>query len=366
MEKEINQIFAVSDFVDILNQTLEYSFSTVCVEGEVSSFKVSQGKWVFFDIKDDTASVNCFMSLYNLRVPIRDGMKVVVKAYPKLTARGKFSLTVNTVKPSGEGNIKKSFEILKAKLEKEGLFAVERKRRLPEIPSYIAVISSVNAAGYADFIKIVNQRWGGLRIDVADVQVQGDAAPDQIIRALKYINSQEELPEMIVIIRGGGSADDLSVFNDELLVREIASSRIPTVVGVGHEVDVTLADMVADVRASTPTNAAEIITPDKREISSILTQLMIRVINRMDVFLNDIKISCNKNLDSIHDMIDLRLNMFAQQVDSCRQVLVAYNPMSILYRGYAIVRGELKIGNSIKIEKSDKLITAEVTDVKKR
>src|SRR5690606_7756374 len=123
---------------------------------------------------------------------------------------------------------------------------------LPEMPQHIAVISSTQAAGYADFIKIVNDRWGGLQIDVAHVKVQGDEAADQIIRALRYFNAKEILPEVIVIIRGGGSLDDLSAFNDELLVREIASSRIPTLVGVGHETDTTLSDLAADVRAATP------------------------------------------------------------------------------------------------------------------
>lgn len=147
------------------------------------------------------------------------------------------------------------------------MFAPERKRSLPEIPAHIAVISSTQAAGYADFVKILNERWGGLKVDVAHVQVQGTVAPDQIIRAINYFGEEEVLPEVLVIIRGGGSADDLAAFNDEPLVRAIAGSRIPTIVGVGHEVDVTLADMVADVRAATPSNAAQIVVPDKREWS---------------------------------------------------------------------------------------------------
>lgn len=136
------------------------------------------------------------------------------------------------------------------------------------MPRHIAVISSTQSAGYTDFIKIMNDRWGGVAVDVAHVQVQVDAAPDQMIRALNYFNSKEILPEVIVIVRGGGSADDLSAFNDELLVRQIAASRVPTVVGVGHEIDESLADLViADIRASTPSNAAQLIVPDRHELA---------------------------------------------------------------------------------------------------
>src|SRR5690606_9434789 len=130
----------------------------------------------------------------------------------------------------------------------------------------IGVITSTQAAGYVDFITILGERWGGIEILVANTQVQGAGAATQIIRAIEFFNQTSEPPEVLVIVRGGGSADDLSVFNDEPLVRAIAGSRVPTLVGVGHEVDVTLADLVADVRAATPSNAAQILVPDKQEI----------------------------------------------------------------------------------------------------
>src|SRR5690606_9628284 len=152
-------------------------------------FKINQGKYVFFDVKDTGCSVSCFMMVYQLRIPIEGGMKIIVSAVPKLTAWGKFSLTVRAIRPSGEGSIKKSFELLRAKLDAEGLFAIERKRPLPAIPRHVAVISSTQAAGYADFIKIIEDRWGGVKIEVAHVQVQGADAPDQMIRALRYFNS---------------------------------------------------------------------------------------------------------------------------------------------------------------------------------
>lgn len=258
--------FNVSDCIAYINQTLEYAYPSVTVVGEISSFKVNQGKFVFFDIKDQSASLSCFMMVYQLRQPLEDGMKVEIVAQPKITAWGKFSLTVRSVRPVGEGSLKRAFELLKKKLETEGLFDPARKRLLPAMPQHIGVISSTQAAGYADFIKIVNDRWGGMQLDVAHVQVQGEGAPLQIVKALTHFNEMTEPPEVIVIIRGGGSADDLAAFNDEPLVRAIAASRVPTLVGIGHEVDVTLAELAADVRAATPSNAAQIVVPDKREI----------------------------------------------------------------------------------------------------
>src|SRR5690606_21236477 len=145
MEKASLQ-FSVSDIIALTNQTLEFAYPSVQVEGEVASFKVNQNKYVFFDLKDDGGSIGCFMTVWQLRAGLEDGMKVMVTATPKLTQWGKFSLTVRAVRPSGEGSLKKSFELLKSKLEKEGLFAPERKRTLPEIPRHVAVISSTQAA----------------------------------------------------------------------------------------------------------------------------------------------------------------------------------------------------------------------------
>lgn len=356
--------FSVSDFIAVINQTLEYSYGVVEVEGEVASFKVNQGKWVFFDLKDASGSVGCFMTLFQLRVPIEDGMKVVVRATPKLTAWGKFSLTVQSIRPSGEGSLKKSFELLKAKLDKEGLFSIERKRPLPEIPSHIAVISSTQAAGYGDFIKILNDRWGGLMVTTAHVQVQGDKAPEQIIRAINYFNTLETLPEVLVIIRGGGSADDLATFNDEPLVRAIAASRIPTLVGVGHEIDVTLADMVADRRAATPSNAAQIVVPDRRELIGGLQQLVRRVLVRTEGIIDDYRKEAAGLLQQGWSLLDARADILQSQLVTSRQVLEAYNPRAVLARGYAMVRGVIKKGNMITIEQQKQMIEAEVKDVK--
>lgn len=356
----------VSELISSLNQTLDYTYPLVEIEGEIASYKINQGKYVFFDIKDETSTIGCFMMLYQLRTSIADGMRVIITATPKLTQWGKFSLTVKTVQPSGEGSIKKSFELLRKKLEMEGLFADERKRKLPYPPSHIAVISSKQAAGYGDFIKIINERWGGMRIDLASVAVQGTDAADRIIRAIEYFNCREILPEAIVIVRGGGSADDLSTFNDEKLVRSIASSRIPTVSGIGHEVDITLSDLAVDMRASTPSNAAQLIVPDKNE-----------TIRRVKIQLNNLFIHLTKQIESNKQQLNAMLGEIisttehkieARQnyIENISRILAELDPQRVLDRGYAIIRGNIETGSRIEIETSKYIINAEVNSYEKK
>lgn len=356
----------VSDFIAITNQTLEYAYPLVEIEGEVASFKVNQGKFVFFDIKDQGASVGCFMMLFQLRLPIEDGMKVVITATPKLTQWGKFSLTVKAIRPSGEGSIKKSFELLKAKLDQEGLFAPERKRPLPTIPHHIAVISSPQAAGYADFIKIVNDRWGGMQIDVAAVAVQGNDAPDQIIKALNYFNTREQLPEIIVIIRGGGSADDLSAFNDEQLVRAIAASRIPTITGIGHETDMSLSDLAADVRAATPSNAAQIIVPDRHEMIRSVRLRVQSLVPQLVGATDQIRHQLEGRIEYATELIERQLQNEQQRLLQTRRLLAEFDPARVLERGYALVRGKLAVGEEINIELSRAIIKARIENYEQK
>ena len=361
-----NVRLTVSDFIALTNQTLEYAYPSVEIEGEVASFKVNQGKFVFFDLKDSGGSVGCFMTVWQLRVPIEDGMKVIVTAVPKLTQWGKFSLTVRAVRPSGEGALKKSFEILKAKLTAEGLFATDRKRSLPRIPRRVGVISSTQAAGYADFIKILDDRWGGVHVDVAHVQVQGTVAPDQIIRAFNYFNGLEDLPEVIVLIRGGGSADDLSAFNDELLVRTIAGSRVPTLVGVGHEIDESLADLAADVRAATPSNAAQILVPDKHEIIRATRAQLQSILPRIVQIIDQQSMAVRSTIKDVLVSYEQKINQTIDQLQGIRRVLAQLDPNIVLARGYALVRGLQKVGSNIEIETNKVIIQAEVKHVTKR
>ena len=358
-------IYSVSDFIATSNDIFEKSFPSVLIEGEISSFKVNQNKFVFFDLKDEESVLGCFMTVWQMRFPLEDGMKVVVQAKPKLTNWGKFSLTIEKIIPKGEGSLKKSFEILKEKLIKEGLFDESRKRRIPQDLQKVAVISSTQAAGYADFIKIINERWGGLKIIVAHTQVQGMAASDQIIRAIDFLNSQSELPDVIAIIRGGGSADDLAVFNDDKLVRAVANSRVPIITGIGHEIDQSLCDLAADFAASTPSNVAQILTPNKFDEMRFLCSKILRTNDFILSNIDELKI---KNYQKIYKIKDLILNnIFEQQreIQAKKRILESYNPQNILSKGYALVSGKLAAGEEIMIQTIDKKITAEVKNVER-
>lgn len=380
--------FTPTEFIAVLNQTLEYAYASVLVTGEVASFKVNQGKWVFFDLKDEESSIACFMPVWNLRVPLEDGMKIVVRGTPKMTKWGKFSFTVTAVKPVGEGSLKKAYEMLKKKLTAEGIFDPAKKRKMPTDLVRLGVISSTQAAGYADFIKIINARWGGMKVQVAHTQVQGMDAPDQIIRALQYFNERAEV-QVIAILRGGGSADDLSCFNDEKLVREIAASRIPVITGIGHEVDESLSDLAADVRASTPSNVAEMLTRDRKEelvklarMMNLAEQTLIQQVGRAAIsnrdkmerigrgLVNkyiDPQLEANSNkMTQMLQKIQGEVTILQQNVQNRLKLLEVLNPEKVLAQGYAILVGELSAENVVKITTFDKEMEAKIIKIKER
>lgn len=372
MDQMIGEVpaFTVSQAIAVFNQILDTATPTIVVTGEVANFKINQGKWVFFDLKDDTGILNCFMALSNLRIAIEDGMKVSVQARPNLTKWGKFSLTIRTIKPVGEGSIKKSFELLKKKLTAEGLFDEARKRPLPWLPQHIGVISSVDAAGYRDFIKIISSRMGGLVIDVISTQVQGAAAADQIIAAIKQFNEMANPPEVLAILRGGGSRDDLAVFDDEKLVRAVAASRIPTITGVGHEIDITLIDLVADKRASTPSNAAELLVPDRRELITQTNDKLSQMVYSLEHQVVRRQGEMSELTTRLEQGVERCFLRWHQRAVALERTLLAYDPRAVLKRGYALIWDEqhhsvqtATVGEELIVETAKQLIKTEVTNV---
>ena len=379
------QVIGVKEFIAILNETLMFAYPVVVVEGEVSSFKVNQGKWVFFDLKDQDATLGCFMPLSMLKVELEDGMKIRVTGSPRLTKWGKFSFTARHIELAGEGALLRAYELLKSKLESEGLFSAQRKRALPEIPRKIGLIASAQSAAYSDFMKILNARWQGVTVVLADIQVQGAASPSQVAAAFDYFNEAAQPPEVIVLIRGGGSLEDLQAFNTETVARAVAGSRTPTIVGVGHEVDVSLADLAADQRAATPTDAARQAVPDREQMKARLKHLgssmescLRHGLSSWDHILSrrfsmlQAQISLpRERIDGLasrlrHQLHDvgarLQLQSFklgrsqelliaaessqrrglSQRFFSQQRVLASYDPQATLSRGYAIVRkGEI-------------------------
>lgn len=362
-------IFGVSDFVAYLNQTLEVAYPYVTIQGELANFRVSKNRWVYFDLKDDASSVKFFGTVYALPGPLEEGMVVRVSGNPRLHNLYGFSVNVQTITPVGEGALRRAADLLAAKLQAEGLFDAERKRRLPYPPQRIALITAADSAAYADFIKILNARWRGVTIDHYDVQVQGEPAPGQIVAAITAANAAAELPDVIVLTRGGGSADDLAAFSTEQVTRAVASSRVPTLVAIGHEVDVSLAELAADQRASTPSNAAELLTPDRavvlRQLAVARTELsevLVRVVATRKEWLKQQRLELDRGLQAAYQTAVLRLR-------TARQLLQAYDPTAALQRGYALVRSEdeliksvnqLEIGQAVELTLSDGTATATI------
>ncbi|MDD5251020.1 MAG: exodeoxyribonuclease VII large subunit [Patescibacteria group bacterium] len=319
--------FTVSQFVEFLNTALTTAVfpEGVWVEGEVAEYRVSQGKWIWFLLKDEEAVVSCFSTVWQMRQPLEDGLRVRAYGHPKVHAKsGKFSLNVEKAEPVGEGALRRAFELMRAKLTAEGLFATERKRPLPRFPERIGLIASGESAAYGDFLRILGNRWGGLAINHVDVQVQGRDAAEQIVSAFQHFNRHPELAEVVVLVRGGGSLEDLAAFNSEDVARAVFGSRQPVVVGVGHERDETLTDYAADVRASTPTNAAELLVPDRRDVAAELRASSHRLTIGMETALRDRQDTLNQAVSWLEKGVHRTQTSFAQVYSDLRQQLVAF------------------------------------------
>jgi exodeoxyribonuclease VII large subunit len=334
---------SVSQFVELFNQTLQYAFPSVILVGELANYRVSRNRWVYFDLKDEDASVKFFGTVYQLPGPLEEGMMLRVKGQPRMHPLYGFSITVQIIQPSGEGSLKRAADLLAEKLNKEGLFALERKRSLPYPPQRIGLVTAQKSAAYADFTKILAARWQGIDVEVIDVLVQGESAPAQIQKAIEYFNERASAPDVLVVIRGGGSNEDLAAFNTEQVTRAVAASRIPTLVAIGHEVDVSLAELAADKRASTPSNAAELLVPDNRsareraeQLSPELHQLVMGVVKQARLALNESNQVMVRSLDHAFDLAHRSLEQ-----DS--KFLALVNPTAILRRGYAIIRTDVGV-----------------------
>lgn len=364
--------FSPSLLVASLNQTLEAVYNRVMVLGEISGFRISKNRWVYFDIKDDAASLKCFATVYQLPGPLEDGMLVEVVGTPRLHPQFGFSINLSAIKPAGEGSIARQAQLLRAKLEVEGLFAEERKRPISYAPSRIGLITSIGSAAYGDFIKVLNERWGGVTVEVTDSLVQGINAPAQIIKCLEYFNQAPEPPEVVVITRGGGSADDLAAFNDERLVRAVAASRVPTLIAIGHERDLSLAELAADKRASTPTAAVAALVPDKHyelaRLAELASDAAQKIAANLDYANQELKLAAGKL------SADFTAGLAAARalLDNQKQLVEALNPRAILARGYALVRqnraavrsiAAVRLGSLLQLELADGIINSKVTEV---
>lgn len=329
---------APSDFVALVNQTLEFAYPGVTIVGELANFRVSKNQWVYFDLKDETSSIKFFGTVYQLPGPLEDGMLLRVRGAPKLHPLYGFSVTVQSMLPTGEGSIKKAAQLLRTQLEREGLFDAARKRSLPYPPERVGLITSGESAAFRDFMKIVNDRWGGMEILLVDVQVQGEPAVGQIVQAIEQLNSSPRPPEVIVITRGGGRADDLQAFNTEQVTRAVAASRVPTMVAIGHEVDVSLAELAADVRASTPSNAAELLVPERKALSVRVERARAELARLAEKAVRDNRQALEQTSQELTAAAARLVSDARSKLVAERQLLQAFHPQAALARGYALVR----------------------------
>lgn len=362
-------VLSPTDFVALINQTLEFAYPQVIIEGELTNFRVAKNRWVYFSLRDEVSKVDFFGSVYQLPGPLEDGLSMHVAGVPRLHPKFGFTVNVSSMAPVGEGSIKKAADLVRAKLEAEGLFAAERKRFLPEYPASIGLVTAGGSAAYADFVKILGERWGGVEVSVADVFVQGEQAPLQIVHAIEHFNQLAETPEVLVITRGGGSAEDLAAFNDERVVRAVAASRIPTLVAVGHEVDESLAELAADVRASTPSNAAQVLVPDKdHELSDLRVKRRILLEELADMHERELTATV-RSRESLTSQVLRLFEVESERLAASHRLLALFNPEAALKRGYAIVRkgsrlitktGMVASGDRLDISLSDGKIGATV------
>ncbi|MDX1454323.1 MAG: exodeoxyribonuclease VII large subunit [Gammaproteobacteria bacterium] len=248
-----------------VRQVLEQGFPVLWVEGEISNLAEPRSGHLYFSLKDASAQVRCAMFRNRkqlLRFQPANGQQVLLRARISVyEPRGEYQLIVDSMEEAGHGALQRAFEELKARLSAEGLFAAERKQPLPAFPRRIGIVTSPSGAAIRDMLATFRRRFAGLEIVVYPSQVQGATAPQQLVRAIEAAGERQEV-DLLIVSRGGGSLEDLMAFNDEAVARAIAACPLPTVSGVGHEVDVTIADFVADVRAATPTAAAELVSPD--------------------------------------------------------------------------------------------------------
>ena len=270
------KIWSVSDLTARIRDLLAEEFSTISVEGEVSNAHAAQSGHLYFTLKDARAQIRCVCfrnQLIRMKFRPEDGLHVTVRGSISVyEQRGEYQIYVEHVEPVGLGALQLAFEQLKKRLDAEGLFDPARKKPLPMLPERVGLITSPRGAAVRDVVRILRRRFPNLHLIVYPVRVQGEGAAEEIVAALKYFN-RKQLVDVLILARGGGSLEDLWAFNEENVVRAIAACTIPVITGIGHETDFTIADFVADVRASTPSAAAELVVQSRQEFDRHLAEL---------------------------------------------------------------------------------------------
>lgn len=369
-------VLTVSALTALIKEVVEGSFPLIWVSGEISNFSRPQSGHCYLTLKDEQAQIRAVIwrgAAATIRCDLHDGLEVICRGHLDLYApRGSYQLVIEELQPKGIGALEQRLRLLREKLAAEGLFDRGRKRPIPSFPRRIAVVTSPTGAAIRDFLQVLGRRWRGCDVLIVPVRVQGVGSADEIARAVGAVNRLLTPIDVLVLARGGGSLEDLWAFNEEAVVRAIAASRIPIVTGVGHEIDVTLADLVADLRALTPSEAAERVVPAIDDIRAQLSgrqqQLTAALRNRVG--------SARRRLEALADRRVMRkpfdrLHEFGQQLDQwsaraeraarrriahARQCatgmtarLESLSPLGVLSRGYTLTTrptGQLITGAS--------------------
>lgn len=356
--------YSVTELTQQLKDCLEGNFPLVAVRGEVSSCTHAASGHVYFTLKDEQAQLRVVMwkrTASRLKFDVNDGMELIAAGAIELYApRGTYQLVVEELVPQGVGPLELAFRQLHEKLQKEGLFDPTRKRPLPRFPRRIAIITSPTGAAIRDILQVMTRRWPSLNVVLLPVAVQGDAAASQIAEALQQVSRLDEV-DVVIAGRGGGSLEDLWAFNEEVVARAIAACPIPVVSAVGHEIDVTIADLVADRRALTPSEAAELVVPDMVELELQLQHVCKRLIGSLRERATSARRHLellssrrvlqqpfdrlrhqSQRLDDWHEQltraIRSRTRQARSQVASMAGSLNALSPLNVLERGYSITQ----------------------------
>ena len=342
----------------------------VSVIGEISNVNYHYTGHIYFSLKDEKSKINCFMpsdKTKTLRYELADGMEVTLSGYINVYEKGGYySFNVSDVEVSGQGGLSVAFDKLKEKLFNEGMFDAKHKKQLPKFPSKIALVTANNSAALSDMLKIIKSRNNIIDILVYPVAVQGAGAGQEIANAVKVINENHKDVEIIIAGRGGGSAEDLWAFNEEAVARSIFESKIPVISAVGHEIDVTIADFVADVRAETPTAAAQLATPDIEGIKSYLDSLKTNVYDTMNGYVKSKQRLLDfYNMDAFIKNFENKINLYMATMNSFKVKLDSLNPKHLMSLGYGAILDENgKLVRTASAFKSGDKLTAVLADGK--
>lgn len=338
---DTEKIFSVSEISLIIKEMLEGVFGDIKVEGEISNLKTAASGHIYFDLKDEQALISVVLFRgYARGVQLEEGLKVQVSGEISCYIKqGRYQIIAKDIKTQSKGNLFLEFEKLKEKLTKEGLFETERKLPLPKFPKRIGVATSPTGAAIRDILSVLNRRATGLEIIIAPCLVQGEEAKKEIVQAIKHLNDLRPKVDVILLGRGGGSMEDLWAFNEEIVVRAVAASKIPIISCVGHEVDFTLTDFAASLRAPTPSAAAELVVETSSSLLERLKQLNKNLLQALTIKYERLSGRLKMALENrIFKEPALLLRPKEQRLDIALNRLNDLSPFNVLKRGYSIVR----------------------------